>query len=232
MRCKCPFILPCWLSSVGLSFHTRCWARQNWPTAPIAALRTSSCAYWGKRQISSGVIALVNDAVSDKGSKDLRLSGRTPAGSSTPRTAGRQHCGGEAQWHNLVCVLTSKQSNFTEYVYPTLRAISPSASHASSFSSMYAFSTLNLHKRSTRQPQKERLNNLTKLQTHTSKLIATSAHPVTSWTSDSASSSRESSLSSSSSSSSSSSRTKVLSSSAWAWRERKGAEGDEWYSYF
>lgn len=36
--------LPWWLASVGFSFQTRCWARQNWPMAPIAALRTSS---WG-----------------------------------------------------------------------------------------------------------------------------------------------------------------------------------------
>lgn len=42
---------PWWLSSVGLSFHAWCWARQNWPIAPNAARRTSSWGYWEFKQM-------------------------------------------------------------------------------------------------------------------------------------------------------------------------------------
>lgn len=42
--------LPRWLASLGFSFHTLCWARQNWPMAPNAARRTSSWGNWRWRE--------------------------------------------------------------------------------------------------------------------------------------------------------------------------------------
>lgn len=132
----------------------------GWIVLPHSMLSSAELAYCSDRCLADvlvrvlrqkagqqRVIAPANGALSDEWRGDLRLSGRTPAGSLILRTAGRQHCGAR---ENLVCLSTSQPANFTSFVYPTLRAISPSASQASSFSSMYAFSTLNLHKRATR----------------------------------------------------------------------------------
>lgn len=46
LLCTAGVNVPWWLASVGFSFHTLCWARQNWPMAPKAALLTSSCGNW------------------------------------------------------------------------------------------------------------------------------------------------------------------------------------------